>query len=456
MLQAVNEASEIDFSADADIWTEELNSLTAGQPYDIVIRGEERLLYSSSVEFGLRQRPEQGVAIAQGEAGIAPDNLRPRGQEAIRVFPTRNLGELEQIEEGLYFGKATGMSGIEMMVCSKELENGVTVMLTQAAEPINQSIAQANILLAGCTLLALGISAVFVFKISKRFTKPITQIQSSVGSIAALDFGCKCDIRTGDELQSLGEDVNRLSGKLKSALDTLRLQNGQLEKDIAAQRQFISNASHELRTPLALIKGYAEEINAGFADGQRDMYIGIITEEAAKMNRLLKEMLELTRMESGMARLQNEKLSVNESIQTFLEKYDGFISSNGLNVSLRFGEDADGFFDPVRFEQVLANYISNAARYGDGEKQVEISTNLQGDSIRISVFNTGKPIPEDILENIWDGFYKADAARTREEDSYGLGLSVVKAIQNAAQQGYGVYNSENGVVFWFEVARFIK
>lgn len=150
-------------------------------------------------------------------------------------------------------------------------------------------------------------------------------------------------------------------------------------------------------------------------------------------------------------RLQIEKLSVGETIKTFLEKYDGFITENGLNIELDIGEVEVGVFDPVRFEQVLANYVSNASRYGDEQKRVKISVKGLRDCIRISVFNTGSGVPEDIKESIWDGFYKANTARTRTEDSYGLGLSVVKVIQNAANQGFGMENVPGGVEFWFEV-----
>jgi two-component system sensor histidine kinase VanS len=462
MIRAADSISSLDFTADSDTWTEQLNAMTAGAPYDVVVRSGEDILYSSNSQFGLHSRPElagtkQGESYAHGSAGAGQQGSgapEPGG----RFFYFNRLDTLDRVGDGMYIGTLPDKQGAGMMVAAKEYDDGTQILLTQPVEPINQSIRQANILLVGCALLAAGISAIFVFRISKRFTKPIMQIQNTVGAITALDFSKTCDIRTGDELQSLGEDVNRLSDKLKSALGALKMQNEQLESDIAAQRQFISNASHELRTPLALIKGYADEINAGFIKGaaQTEQYIGVITEEAAKMNRLLKEMLELTRMESGMARLENARLCVNESVRTFLEKYDGFISENGLNVELCLADDADGYFDAMRFEQVLANYISNAARYGDEQKRVVIKTEILEDTIRVSVFNTGKGISNQVMEHIWDGFFKANSARTRYEDSYGLGLSIVKAIQSAAGQAYGAENMPDGVVFWFDVRRFTE
>jgi signal transduction histidine kinase len=164
-------------------------------------------------------------------------------------------------------------------------------------------------------------------------------------------------------------------------------------------------------------------------------------------------MLELSRMESGRIVMQNETLCVRERIQIFLEKYDGYIAENKLDITVESGEDIKGFFDPMYFEQVLANYISNASRYGDERKRIVIMVGDRGDSVRVSVFNTCGPIREEALPHIWDGFYKADNARTRVGDSYGLGLSIVKAIQIAAGQGYGVRNLSDGVEFWFEVRR---
>ena len=482
MLHAIETLSGIDY-ADESALADRINEITAGSAYDVVVRNDEGILYSDSKEFGLMV---QGGSItggfgSEGSVSGNPDSsgmvessgLNEPGEsgqtqpdDSFSTAPgaggrflfgfASNAKDWEQVDENTSIGIFNEpKTGIQMYICTRELDSGVTIILTQAIEPVNQSIRQANILLIACAAIMLALSVIFVFKLSKRFTEPIRRIKVKVGEIAALNFGEPCHIKTGDELESLGNDVNLLGDKLKSALDTLRLQNEQLEKDITAQRQFISNASHELRTPLSLIKGYADEMEAGYAAdaSQKEMYISIIAEEAAKMNRLLKEMLELSRMESGRVSLQNETLCVRERIQAFLDKYDGYISENGLEIQVKGDEDACGVFDPMYFEQVLANYISNAARYGDGKKHIQISTEDRGDSIRIAVFNTGEPICEKTMPHIWDGFYKADIARTRVSDSYGLGLSIVKAIQTAVGQPYGARNVPDGVEFWFDVRR---
>ncbi len=485
MLGAMDSLAKIDYAQDEETLRDAVGSLDVGNSYDIIIRNGEDILYSTSPEFGLQPRsdngqippgiqsPANGASLPYGSDGFeggaaesgpsgstgSPQQQNTDGSENGNLPDTFQRGRagFTEVKEGIYLGTMREpRSGLDMMVCTSTLESGVTVIVTQAVEPVNQSVQQANILLLACALLTLLISLAVVFKVSKSFTRPIRQIQNAVGELAALNFEGHCDVYTGDELQSLGEDVNRLGTELENALNALKSRNAQLEKDIAAQRSFISNASHELRTPLALIKGYADEINTGYtsSEQQKDIYIEIIAEEAAKMSRLLKEMLDLTRMQSGRTEIISEKLSVKERLLSFIDKYDGFIAQNGLTVTLDAGEDQIGIFDAMRFEQVLANYVSNAARYGDSRKQVRIQTQTLDEAIRISVFNTGSHLSDEMMENIWNSFYKADDARTRVQDSYGLGLSVVKAIQSVLGQRFGAENVEDGVVFWFEVKRF--
>ena len=102
-------------------------------------------------------------------------------------------------------------------------------------------------------------------------------------------------------------------------------------------------------------------------------------------------------------------------------------------------------------EEVVTNYISNAINHVDGEKKINVSMVKHDDVVRVSVFNTGKCIPEDELDKIWIKFYKVDKARTREYGGSGIGLSIVKAIMDSMNQKFGVINHDDGVEFWFEL-----
>ena len=299
------------------------------------------MLFSSSMDVGLASQPD-----------TRQDDHTPRPGQQSFVHMPQELEGLDTLAGGTRIGIATipeGKTGL--MVCQRELDNGISIYLTQPIEPVDQSIQQANLLLVACTVFSLGLLTFIVLRLSKRFTEPVRQIQRTVGEMAKLNFDTRCSVRTG-ELENLGADVNILADTLQDALTKLERQNVQLEKDILAQKRFIANASHELRTPLSLIKGYADEMTSGFVpnSAHKDEYIRIISDEAAKMNRLLKEMLELSRMESGTTKLQIAKLSVNEQIRFFLEKYDGYIVKNSLHVELKLGDDVLGMFDAIQFE----------------------------------------------------------------------------------------------------------
>lgn len=109
--------------------------------------------------------------------------------------------------------------------------------------------------------------------------------------------------------------------------------------------------------------------------------------------------------------------------------------------------------DEFKIEEVVTNYTSNALNHLNGEKEIEIRVLPEDDCVRVTVFNTGTPIPEEDIPKLWNKFYKVDKARTREYGGSGIGLSIVKAIMESLHQQYGVQNYDNGVEFWFTLDR---
>jgi len=433
--KAIKDISKINFKTDENEWRTSINTIERNNHFEILIFEDQRMIYSTS--------------------------MQPRWVPT--EFPTDLLNDLLQFLDD----KPQNNNNIEninnahpsrhdSIIYSYTKIDNYTILVTQILSPVNNTIRQTNLVILLVTTIFLLITLFLAFRLSKRFTSPIREIQSTVADIMDLNFNATCDVSTGDELEHLADDVNELSLHLKETLNQLHIQNEQLEKDILSQRQFISNASHELRTPLSLIKGYADEIGNGFVNDakQQNLYINIISEEANKMNRLLKEMLDLSRMESGRMTLDLHAMPINQLIQDFVDKYDGYISDHQLNLSLALAaENPIGSVDTMRFEQILANYLSNAAKYGDDQHQVIISTHIKPDVVRIALFNSGSHISDQTLANIWDRFYKRDQSRSQNEGSYGLGLSIVAAIQALSGQHYGVENVDGGVNFWFEVWR---
>ena len=192
----------------------------------------------------------------------------------------------------------------------------------------------------------------------------------------------------------------------------------------------------------------------GISDDPENMefYCDVIIDEAARMNGMVKQLLSLNQMEFGSGQLDIERFNLTEVI-------DGVIVRNKLPAQqqeITIIVDAPPaqvwvWADEYKIEEVLTNYLTNAIHYCEGEKKIEIAVTVQEKTVRVSVFNTGSPIPPDELSNIWVKFYKVDKARTREYGGSGIGLSIVKAVMEQHNQKYGVLNRENGVEFWFEL-----
>jgi signal transduction histidine kinase len=254
--------------------------------------------------------------------------------------------------------------------------------------------------------------------------------------------------------------MNTLSNRLEETIRELKEANLELQQDIeirdkneTMRKEFLSNVSHELKTPIALIQGYAEGLVDGVITDPEDVkyYCDVIIDEAKKMNRMVKEMLSLNQLEYGMNTLNMEHFNLVDLIRGVVNQTK--VMADQYDVKLVFEETnpiyvwADEFFA----EQVITNYLTNAIHYAKNEKEVEITIQNREQDVRVEVFNTGDQIAPENMEHLWEKFYKVDKARTRKYGGSGIGLSVVKAVMDSFKKECGVYNMENGVVFWFEL-----
>ncbi len=219
------------------------------------------------------------------------------------------------------------------------------------------------------------------------------------------------------------------------------------------RKDFLSNVSHELKTPIALIQGYAEGLKEGVNDDpeSRDFYCDVIMDEASKMNTMVKKLLTLNQLEFGNDRLDLERFDIVSLIRNCIQSSDILLKQQDISVRMEEYGAIYVWGDEFKTEEVFMNYFSNAIHYAAGEKIIDVKLQKKDGKVQISVFNTGNPIPEESLAHLWEKFYKVDKARTREYGGSGIGLSIVKAIMDSMQQGYGVVNYSNGVAFWFEL-----
>lgn len=356
------------------------------------------------------------------------------------------------------------VNNVSYMFLTGILDNGYVLYIRMPISPIEESVKISNtvlLMIGGITLVVAGIIASFI---SRKFTNPILQLNDIANKMAKLDFSKKYRITdTEDEINELGRSINTMSDKLESTIKELQKNNTELEKDIEEKskidemrKQFISDVSHELKTPIALIQGYAEGLieNVNSDEESRKFYAEVILDETNKMDKLVKQLLELMKLEYGKREFDNEKFNINELINEVLRKCSVMINEKNIKVYFENKEPIYVYADEFYMDQIITNYLTNAIKHAEEvekETKIEIKVEKVSNKIRVSVFNTGENIPEEDLQRIWGRFYKLDSSRNRQDGGSGIGLALVKAIMNNYQNEYGVKNKKNGVEFYFDM-----
>lgn len=350
-------------------------------------------------------------------------------------------------------------SNIENLQLRGNLGNGCYVIISSPLESIQESVALANRFMVYIGSVVIIISVVLVWLFSKWLTDPILELAALSVKMANLDFDARYTNSIGNEIGILGENYNVMSKKLENAIMELKTANYHLQKDLEKKDKleqmrsdFFGNVSHELKTPIALIQGYAEGLKEVADDPEsREFYCDVIIDEATKMNELVKNLLVLNQMELGDEHVEFSRFDLTEVITGVLQSMEIVAQTKKAKVIFRQKEPVYVMADEFKAEQVIRNYISNAFNHVDGEMVIEVRVMVKEEKARVTVFNTGNPIPEEDISRIWDKFYKVDKAHTREYGGNGIGLSIVKAIMESFHQEYGVKNYDNGVEFWFEL-----
>lgn len=340
------------------------------------------------------------------------------------------------------------------------LDNNNVFLIRLPMAGISDSIQISNMFYLYTGMIVVAISILAIWFLSQRLTKPLEELTDISIRMSNLDFNAKYESGGEDEIGVLGQNFNKMSKELEQTISELKTVNNELQKDIEKKeriddmrKEFLSNVSHELKTPIALIQGYAEGLKECINDEaeSRDFYCEVIIDEAAKMNNMVKKLLTLNQLEFGNDQISMECFDLTELVRGVVNSAQ--LLADQKDAQILFVQDTSVYVwgDEFKIEEVVTNYVSNAINHIDGERKIEIKMQRREGHIRLSVFNTGKPIPEEDIDKIWIKFYKVDKARTREYGGSGIGLSIVKAIMESMNQKFGVKNYENGVEFWFEL-----
>ena len=427
---------------------ESLKTLAIKNNLDIVIKSNENIVLLETDNYRMNENGELKFFSEINENGEVIKKLYKENKLKINLIKEEN-------------------TSVNFIIVSAELDNGYDLYMATPTADLQESARISNNVLIAIGSAVIIISGIIASFVSRKFTAPILELNSIAKKMSNLDFTQKYQIDdTDDEINNLGKSINIMSDKLEKTIQQLTVNNSELEKDIERKskidemrKQFISDVSHELKTPIALIQGYAEGLveNVNADEESREFYANVILDEANKMDRLVKQLLELMKLEYGKREFNNENFDIVELINEVIKKCNVMLEENQVDISFDSNSEAViANADTFYVEQILTNYLTNAVKYSkekDGERKIEIniSSDDENKKIRIGVFNTGDNIDDSEMQRIWGRFYKIDSSRNREKGGTGIGLAFVKAIMNNYKNKYGAINRPNGIEFFFEL-----
>jgi len=354
---------------------------------------------------------------------------------------------------------------INYIMLSGMLDNGFHTYIRIPLSSIQESVRISNSFLYTIACIVIIVGGIAIIYISKNFSNPISEINGIAKKMANLDFSHKYEVTDDDEINELGKSINEMSDKLEKTINQLRKTNIELEKDIEKKskidemrKSFISDVSHELKTPIALIQGYSEGLleNVNSDPESRKFYAEVILDETNKMDKMVKQLLELTRLEYEKREFNNTIFNIVELEKEIVRTSQVMLEEKDVKVEFETDEKIQVCADDMYISQIITNYLTNAIKHVkevDGEKYIKITNEINSEKqkVRITIFNTGYNISEENLTRVWNRFFKADEARNREDGGSGIGLSIVRAIMNNYGNDFGVENKDNGVEFYFEI-----
>lgn len=282
-----------------------------------------------------------------------------------------------------------------------------------------------------------------IYCVSRSLIIPLRDMTETAEHIANLEFDRKVIVRSEDELGQLGKSINRMSQQLEENLEML-------QEDIKNRKRLVRNLSHEIKSPVAVIMGYADRMKAVIEKNPEKAaaYCGIISEESGRIDSLMKEMLDFSRLEQRTEGIDKDWISAGDFFGRIRKHFEEENIGRQIVYEENYTATDTLYADTILLERAVDNLLRNAVTYGEQEKlRIRIMGEREEKYYKIRVFNSGSYIAPEDCAAIWDAFCKVDKARTRGNRGSGVGLSIVREIVEAHEGYYGVENIEDGVEF---------
>ncbi len=297
------------------------------------------------------------------------------------------------------------------------------VTLSVPLRGVEETIAHISRLVLYSGAIGVAIAAVFSFTLSKTLTRPLQKINRAALDMAAGNFECKIEEERDDEIGGLIKTFNYSVEQVQKYLEEQK----RLEM---LRRNLVTNVSHELKAPLASVRGYSELMLDGHIDDRdKDKYLKTILDNSVHLSRLVDDLLTLSHLESGQLSLERSEVSVEALARWSFESVAPRGEAKGINLNLELEPSLPVLYgDRHRLHEVLVNLLENAIEYTQGGGTVTLRVKSRNSRLIMEVIDTGRGIPEEELQHIFERFYKVDKSRRRSEKGSGLGLAISRQL----------------------------
>lgn len=331
--------------------------------------------------------------------------------------------------------------GNKTIIKALKYNDEVYIFLNTSIQPLDSSIILLKSQYGYIALIIFGISLIISYVISSQISRPIVKISDSAKKLANGDFNVS--FSTDSKVQ-----------EIKELSTTLDLAKNELSKTDELRRDLMANVGHDLRTPLTMIKAYAEMTRdlESQTPEKRAENMNIIIEETDRLNVLVSDILDLSKLQSSTYELKIEEFDLNELIRNIIKRFYILIDSDGYEFIYNNDKEIMVKADKKRIEQVIYNLLNNAVNYTGEDKKIYINVIDEKKKVLVEIRDTGKGIDKDEIKYIWNKYYHNEKKHKRNAFGTGLGLSIVKTILESHNYKYGVKSVKNkGTTFYFEI-----
>lgn len=356
------------------------------------------------------------------------------GTEYVKSFVESGKTESTTIFNNKRFNNKT-------LVKALKYNDSVYIFLNSSIQPLDASIKLLKSQFLYISIIIFSISLIIGYFISRLISKPIVDISTEAKKLANGDFNVK--FSTDSKIEEIGELAS-----------TLELAKNELSKTDELRRDLLANVGHDLKTPLTMIKAYAEMIKdfENMSIQKRNENLNIIIEETDRLNVLVSDILDLSKLQANTYELKIEEFDLDKLIRNVLKKYYILIDSEGYEFIYENEEPIMVKGDIKRIEQVIYNLINNAINYTGDDKKIYIELVNNKKKVIVKIRDTGKGIKKEDIKYIWNKYYHNEKKHKRNAFGTGLGLSIVKTILDSHNYKYGVDSKVNkGTTFYFEI-----